>query len=75
MTQEYPANPNGSTDAIAALCSPSGRFMAMMPHPERCFLGWQNPWYPQDSGLRPDGPSPWLRLFQNAREWCESLSE
>ena len=26
--------------------------------------------YPKDIGLKRDGPSPWLKLFQNAREWC-----
>lgn len=28
------------------------------------------PRYPKDVGLERDGPSPWLKLFQNAREWC-----
>jgi len=32
---EFPYNPNGSTDDIAAVCSPDGRIMGMMPHPER----------------------------------------
>ena len=40
-TAEYPYNPNGSPEGIAALCSPDGRHLAMMPHPERCFLKWQ----------------------------------
>lgn len=26
--------------------------------------------HPKDIGLQADGPSPWLKLFQNAREWC-----
>ncbi|BDA47656.1 Phosphoribosylformylglycinamidine synthase [Coccomyxa sp. Obi] len=69
-TEAYPFNPNGSPDGIAALTSPDGRHLALMPHPERCFLTWQNPWYPKDTGLQPEGPSPWLKLFQNAREWC-----
>lgn len=70
-TEAYPFNPNGSPNGIAALCSPNGRHLAMMPHPERCFLTWQQPWYPQNLGLKVDGPGPWLKLFQNAREWCE----
>lgn len=32
-TEVYPFNPNGSVDGIAALCSPDGRHLAMMPHP------------------------------------------
>ncbi len=73
-TTQYPLNPNGSPDGIAALCSPDGRHLAMMPHPERCFLTWQNPWTPPGLGLDPAGPGPWLKLFQNAREWCEANS-
>ena len=32
-TMEFPANPNGSTGAIAALCDPTGCLMGLMPHP------------------------------------------
>ena len=71
VSEAYPSNPNGSPEGIAAICSPDGRHLAMMPHPERCFLNWQMPWYPPNSGLEADKPSPWLKIFQNAREWCE----
>jgi len=69
-TEAYPFNPNGSPQGIAGLCSPCGRHLALMPHPERCFLKWQWPWMPSDweSDLV---ESPWLQLFQNARQWCE----
>lgn len=68
MTEEYPHNPNGSPYGITALCSPDGRHLAMMPHPERCFRLWQWPWMPPDwHNLE---ASPWLRMFQNARTWC-----
>lgn len=70
ITETYPFNPNGSPSGIAALCSPNGRHLAMMPHPERCFMMWQFPWYPQEWEVDTKGPSPWLRMFQNAREWC-----
>lgn len=30
----YPANPNGSLDAIAGVCDASGLVLGMMPHPE-----------------------------------------
>jgi phosphoribosylformylglycinamidine synthase len=69
-TEVYPFNPNGSPGGIAALCSPDGRHLAIMPHPERVFLKWQ--W-----GYMPEGwkkelkASPWLRMFQNARVWSE----
>lgn len=69
-TEVYPFNPNGSPEGIAALCSPDGRHLAIMPHPERAFLKWQWAYMPEQwkSELR---ASPWLRMFQNAREWCE----
>jgi phosphoribosylformylglycinamidine synthase len=69
-TMQYPFNPNGSTNAIAALCSPDGRHLAIMPHPERTFLKWQWPWMPEE-WKRTLKASPWLRMFLNAREWCE----
>ena len=69
-TEAYPFNPNGSPEGIAGLCSPDGRHLAMMPHPERAFLKWQWGWMPED-WKRDLVASPWLRMFQNAREWCE----
>ncbi|CAG9463945.1 unnamed protein product [Pedinophyceae sp. YPF-701] len=70
ITEAYPFCPNGSPEGIAALCSKDGRHLAMMPHPERCFQGWQLPWAPE--GYDKDGPGPWLKLFQNARAFLES---
>ena len=74
-TTQYPLNPNGSPEGIAGMCSADGRHLAMMPHPERAFLGWQMPWFPEDSGLTADGPGPWLKMFQNARVWAEKNAE
>jgi phosphoribosylformylglycinamidine synthase len=70
ITEAYPFNPNGSTQGIAGLCSPDGRHLVMMPHPERTFLRWQWGWMPRELD-RSLGASPWLRMFQNAREWCD----
>jgi phosphoribosylformylglycinamidine synthase len=69
-TEQYPFNPNGSPGGITALTTPDGRHLAMMPHPERCFLPWQAHWLP-DRLRRTLTASPWLRIFQNAREWCD----
>jgi len=70
-TQEYPFNPNGSRNGIAGLCSKDGRHLAMMPHPERCVNLWQWPWLPTawKQSLK---ASPWLKMFQNAKEWCDA---
>ncbi|MBI5847755.1 MAG: phosphoribosylformylglycinamidine synthase [Nitrospirae bacterium] len=69
-TEVYPFNPNGSPEGIAALCSPDGRHLAIMPHPERVFLKWQWAYMPEQWKRELDA-SPWLRMFQNARNWCE----
>jgi len=69
QTEQYPLNPNGSKLGVTGICSPDGRHLALMPHPERLFQIWQWPfWPPHWSGLK---ASPWLKLFQNARQWCE----
>ena len=48
----YPDNPNGSVDAIAGLCDPTGRVLGLMPHPERNLAPWNHP--------------HWTRLAQEA---------
>lgn len=68
-TQQYPFNPNGSPDAISAVCSPNGRVLALMPHPERAVLKESNSWYPSEEQWGQVGP--WLRMFCNARAWVE----
>jgi phosphoribosylformylglycinamidine synthase len=70
VTESYPENPNGSPGGIAGLCSPDGRHLVMMPHPERTFLKWQWGWMPED-WKRNLKASPWIKMFQNARQWCE----
>lgn len=72
--ESYPFNPNGSPCGIAALCTPDGRHLAMMPHPERAFLDWQWPWMP-DELKSETGFSPWLQMFINARKWCEQAGK
>jgi phosphoribosylformylglycinamidine synthase len=68
-TEKYPFNPNGSGSGITALCSSNGRHLAMMPHPERCFLKWQWAYMPE-SWKQDFEASPWLQMFANARTWC-----
>jgi phosphoribosylformylglycinamidine synthase len=70
VSGSYPFNPNGSPFGITGLCTEDGRHLAIMPHPERAFLKWQWPWMPRDLNDRLKA-SPWIRMFRNAREWCE----
>ena len=71
-TEKYPFNPNGSPHGFASLCADNGRHLAMMPHPERAFLDWQCHYIPEElkQKLQKIGASPWLKMFQNAYEWC-----
>jgi phosphoribosylformylglycinamidine synthase subunit PurQ / glutaminase len=66
-TQDYPANPNGSAQAIAGLCDPTGRIFGLMPHPERFVDPWHNPrWTRRRTGPAVEGDG--LRIFRGAVE-------
>ena len=64
---EYPYNPNGSPEGIAALTSADGRHLAIMPHPERSIYPQQCGFYPRDR--RTDAVTPWMEAFANAYRW------
>ena len=66
----YPANPSGSTWAVAGVCSADGRHLALMPHPERTIFPWQCGYYP--AGRQGDEVTPWFEAFVNARRWVSS---
>ena len=63
---QYPHNPNGSDYNTAMLCDSSGRHLVTMPHIERSIYPWNWAHYPDN---RSDTVSPWLRAFENARDW------
>lgn len=68
----YPFNPNGSMLSAAALCSPDGRTLAMMPHFERGVINWQSmPWKPEL--WKRFSVGPWQRVANNARFWCDEI--
>ena len=70
-TETYPMNPNGSPGGLTGVTTPDGRFTVMMPHPERVFRAVQMSWAPKEWLDTPDGASPWMRLFRNARVWAK----
>jgi len=70
-TETYPMNPNGSVGGLTGVTTPDGRFTVMMPHPERVFRAVQMSWCPPEWLNTPDGASPWLRIFRNARRWAQ----
>jgi len=63
----YPENPNGSEGGLAGLCSADGRVTILMPHPERVLRTVQYSWSPADWSDN----GPWLKMFQNARDWID----
>jgi len=69
-TASYPANPNGSLNAIAGICDSTGRIMGMMPHPERYIEKTQHPnWRRMPANTMPHG----LAIFKNAVEYARQM--
>jgi len=63
ITQNFPHNPNGSTNAIAGICDETGKILGMMPHPERfCKITNHPNWHTFDKDKKPDG----MFIFNNA---------
>ena len=66
-TEQYPLNPNGSTDGLTGITAADGRVTIMMPHPERVFRAQQFSWKPSNW----KDFSPWMQMFLNARLFSE----
>lgn len=66
-SDEHPYNPNGSVDAIAGLCDPSGRILGLMPHPERFVRRVQHP-DRRRAGAGPLGLELWRNAVRAAAE-------
>ena len=74
---EFPYNPNGSTADIAGITDPTGRVLALMPHPERGMFTWQRDDYDRlkDKARREGKKLPeetdGMALFKNAAAYFE----
>lgn len=74
---EYPYNPNGSINDIAAICDITGRRMGMMPHPERnIFFTHRDDWtYLKEKYKRMGKEIPdegeGLAIFKNAVDYYQ----
>ena len=66
-TMRYPDNPNGSLDAIAGVCDPTGRLFGLMPHPEAYMHKTNHPRWTREPGLPEEGMG--CILFRNAYEY------
>lgn len=67
-TQEYPANPNGSLQAIAGICDPGGRILGLMPHPERFVRKTQHPNWRRIPDLEPQGFPIFQKMVSYAKQ-------
>jgi len=63
VTLDYPANPNGSTRAIAGICNETGRLFGLMPHPEAFLHRTNHPRWTREM-LPEEGQG--LAIFKNA---------
>ncbi|MCB9983097.1 MAG: phosphoribosylformylglycinamidine synthase subunit PurQ [Rhodospirillales bacterium] len=74
---EFPYNPNGSLNDIAAITDETGRILTIMPHPERGMFTSQRDDYMQikDTARREGKPLPettgGMALFHNAAQYFE----
>ena len=67
---DYPGNPNGSPEAMAGICSPDGRHLAMMPHMERSLFPSNWAYYPYER--KKEEETPWMLSFLAAYHWLEN---
>jgi len=72
---EFPYNPNGSLEDIAAVCDDTGRVLAMMPHPERGMFFTQREDWPllkeqyKREGKELPQEADGMQVFRNAVEY------
>ena len=69
---EYPGNPNDSDFGVAALSSPDGRHLAIMPHIERSLFPWNWAYY-RGNEKQKHQVGPWIEAFTNARDWIKKI--
>lgn len=64
---EFPHNPNGSVDDIAAICDATGLVLGLMPHPERFVDPLQHPGWTRNRAAGSQGAG--LSIFRNAVQY------
>lgn len=68
-TMSFPANPNGSVDAIAGICDETGRVFGLMPHPE-AYLHYTNyPRWQRYKTMPEEGQG--VAVFRNAYQYLK----
>jgi phosphoribosylformylglycinamidine synthase subunit PurQ / glutaminase len=69
IASDYPANPNGSVNAVAGICNESGRLFGLMPHPEAYLHRTNHPRWTRE--ILPEAGQG-LAIFQNAINFIRS---
>lgn len=68
-SMEYPANPNGSINAVAGICDETGRLFGLMPHPEAYLSRINHPRWTREN-VPSEGQG--LLFFRNAVDFIRS---
>lgn len=69
-TMTFPANPNGSVEAIAGICDATGRIFGTMPHPEAFTLPEHHPQATRQRALGLPLPEAMgIKIFENAAQY------
>lgn len=74
---EFPFNPNGAMDDIAAITDQTGKVLGIMPHPERGMFSWQRDDFDllkdkaQREGKELPEATEGMRIFENAARYFE----
>lgn len=72
-TLEFPYNPNGSVNAIAGICDPTGRIFGLMPHPEAYLSPFNHPqWVAKKIKGTLEKKGIGQVIFQNAIDFAAS---
>ncbi|MBI2549434.1 phosphoribosylformylglycinamidine synthase I [Candidatus Woesearchaeota archaeon] len=66
---EFPINPNGSTENVAGLCNREGNIVAFMPHPERSTWWKQLPEHEGKSFKETEQLAPASAIFASLKQW------
>jgi phosphoribosylformylglycinamidine synthase len=65
-TEEWPYNPNGSPNAVAGVCDPSGRLFGVMPHPDAYLYPFHHPqWTKRKLTGAPLAEGDGMKIFRN----------
>ncbi|MCF7911659.1 MAG: phosphoribosylformylglycinamidine synthase subunit PurQ [Candidatus Cloacimonetes bacterium] len=74
LTDEYPANPNGSDLNCAGLCDETGQVFGLMPHPEAFLSLYNHPDWARMKRVAPEiaDTGEGLKIFRNIVEHLES---